>query len=105
MLAKKNKLSGFELTQVLKSGQKINKPLFNLYFIADVFDVFKAGVIISKKLKLKAHERNRIKRRLFSALKESFKMSDNLALVVYLKNKEFLKKELIDACLSLKQKK
>jgi len=91
LLPKTNKLSGHETTQVLKGGDKIYTPLFTLYLKKE--KDFKAGVVVSKKLKFLAVERNRAKRRVYCVLDGMAKEKQISKgwIVVFLKDSQILK--------------
>lgn len=66
MLKKKERLTKSEFDRFFSSGRRFHTPLFTL--IHAPHDRFHGAVVVGKKVFKKAHDRNRLRRRLYNAL-------------------------------------
>ncbi len=66
MLAKKHRVSRPEFTRTFAVGTRRHTPLFTL--VTTPSPTPQAVVVVSKKVAKKAHDRNRIRRRLYAAI-------------------------------------
>jgi ribonuclease P protein component len=66
MLAKLKRVSRPEFTTAYAAGQRYHSPFLTLVCVPG--PVFKASVVVSKKVAKKAHDRNRLRRRLYEVL-------------------------------------
>lgn len=66
MLKKKNRLSNSEFTSHFKTGRRQQSEYFTV--VTNQADVFKAAVVVGKKVYKSAVDRNRIRRRIYTAL-------------------------------------
>jgi ribonuclease P protein component len=58
-----------DFAAILKSGKKINDPLFSVYCVTTGKTMARLGLTVSRKVSLRAVQRNRIKRQ----IRESFR--------------------------------
>lgn len=73
MLAKKFRIGNRErIEQILKKGRRFRSPYFSLHYLPSRSPASRLAVVVSKKLSLKAVERNKIKRRLYEAIRRSW---------------------------------
>jgi ribonuclease P protein component len=90
MLAKKNRLSGYQVAEVLKTGQKEQGSFFDLvYTLNNQSDTpSKLSVTVPKKVVKTAVGRNRVKRRIRAVLlKEVKKLKPGIKGVVFVRTK------------------
>ena len=66
MLAKQQRVSRAEFTAAYAVGRRYHTPLFTLIVVPG--PLFKATVVVSKKVAKKAHDRNRLRRRFYAVL-------------------------------------
>ena len=84
MLAKLNRIPRLIFGDVLTSGKRIHGN--NSTIVISQSPIFKCSVVVSKKVAKKAHERNRIKRRLYALVRELIRAnSPALALIIMIK--------------------
>ena len=70
MVPQKNRLGSLFFKNLFKKGIIIDSQSFSLKYIKGQGEEFKISVVISKKVSLKATERNLLKRRFLSVLME-----------------------------------
>ncbi len=63
MLPKQERLGRAEFSKYFAIGKRVSGPYFT--WVVTPAPIFKAAVVVSKKVAKKAHERNRLKRRLY----------------------------------------
>lgn len=84
MLAKKQRLPRLVFSEVFSRGKRINNPYTTL--IINPSQSFACSVVVSKKVAKKAHDRNRIRRRLYALVREQIATnSPALALIIVTK--------------------
>ncbi len=74
MLPKKQRLNRAQFSEYFSSGRRSHTPY--LTFIMSPSSTFKAVVVVGKKVAKKAHDRNRLKRRLYSLISEAQKQKN-----------------------------
>ncbi len=74
MLAKANRVSRSEFTAAYAVGIRRHTPLFTV--IQAPGAAFKATVVVSEKVAKKAHDRNRLRRRLYAVLESLYAQGD-----------------------------
>ena len=77
MLKKRFKLNTSEFKEVFNFGKTIKTPLFLIKTKQNNLPYSRFAVVVSKKISKKAVERNYIKRRCMSAIKEGVKLKGN----------------------------
>lgn len=69
MLKKKNRLSNSEFTSHFKTGRRQQSEYFTT--VTNKADFFKAAVVVGKKVYKSAVDRNKLKRRIYTALSQA----------------------------------
>ncbi len=82
MLAKHQRVPRPEFTQTFARGVRRHTPLFTL--VVEPGHTNKAAVVVSKKVAKKAHDRNRIRRRLYAVLAPLLNSGTNVGTVLVL---------------------
>lgn len=82
MLKKKERLTKKEFDRFFSSGKRIHSPLFTLLYTPD--ESFHGAVVVGKKIHKKAVDRNRLRRRLYSALYKEVKDTDTKGVFIVL---------------------
>ena len=90
MLAKKHKISNRKLIpKIINNGKSLNTSLFVIKYLYNQEEISHFGVVTSQKISKKAVERNKIRRRIFEAIrlyiKENPKHSKNINAVILTK--------------------
>ncbi len=68
MLAKQQRVSRTEFMAALAAGRRYHSPLLSLTVVPG--QLVKASVVISKKVAKKAHDRNRLRRRMYAVIQD-----------------------------------
>ena len=79
---------------VYQKGKTIRKPKMSLIFVDNTKGFTRVGVVVSKKVSKKAVERNRIRRRVYEAIRKNFEFvpkKKDYIFVVY--SKDIMKME------------
>ena len=96
MLSKKNKLTGFEVSEIIKAGSKAIDPWFTCYWQKSPDKTFKASVVVAKRLKLSSVQRHCVKRRVYHMARQLAKNTQTaLRLVRVVTNKKFVNGDFI----------
>ena len=82
MLSRQQRLTRPAFAQVYKAGRRIHTK--NLTGILIPASTQKAAVVVSKKVAKKAHERNKIRRRLYALLRGEWKEKKPLSWCVFI---------------------
>lgn len=82
MLAKHQRVPRPEFTQAFAHGVRRHTPLFTVVVATSLSN--KAAVVVSKKVAKKAHDRNRIRRRLYAVLAPFLNSGANVGTVLVL---------------------
>ena len=103
MLAKKYKIkSSKEFQKIYKHSRKLNSNLLFVKFATNNYDISRFGVVVSRKVSSLAVKRNKIKRQIFSVLRDivkQFNKSYDIILIARKKisqvNYQEIKKDII----------
>lgn len=92
MLAKINRFHGYNsLNYVYRRGKIVRGPYCSMRFVPNRNDNFRIAVVISKKVAKSAPDRNRIRRRVYEAIRNHAKENPiNQDIVVTIFNNRFL---------------
>ncbi|HPW47957.1 MAG TPA: ribonuclease P protein component [Candidatus Saccharibacteria bacterium] len=92
MLSKQNRFHGLgSLNHVYKRGRIVRSPYCAMkYLVNKNADTFKVSVVVSKKIAKSAPVRNRIRRRLYEAIRSNAKLLTNQEIVVTVFDDRFL---------------
>jgi len=94
MLSKNNRLNKELFDELLKKGVVLHSPLFSFRFKDEGTDAFRVAFVVSKKVSPFAVDRNRLKRRGYSAVRAVLK---KLSLKKTINGAFFYKKEALNA--------
>jgi ribonuclease P protein component len=87
VLAKKNRFHGYNsLNRVYKKGSTIRSPYCAIRYTTDARSDFKIAVVVSKKVTKAAPRRNRIRRRVYEAVRllaPQYLKNENIVITVF----------------------
>lgn len=92
MLQKRFKLRGdYRIERVFKKGRRLKNVLFRFYFYPNLVGP-RAAVTVANSLKLNAVKRNRVRRRVFSAIEKYwlFAKDKNYDMVISVRDKKVI---------------
>lgn len=91
MLSKINRFHGYgSLNYVYRKGQTVRSPYCVMKFVAGKHDTYRVAVVVSNKVAKSAPNRNRIRRRLYEAVRLNDKKLTNQDIVVTIFDERFL---------------
>ncbi len=95
MIAKKFKIPKKHIALILKKGESFDSKLFVVRFWENKIEFPRFRIIVSTKFAKKAVDRNKIRRRIYEALRLITKEKSNLRHldIVFIPKKQILKKE------------
>ncbi len=83
MLAKKNRLSRYQIQKVIKRGRRFNFGFFGFKILANQLDFARFAVVVPKSLAKKATKRNRLRRIIFEELGHFLKINLDVMVKLY----------------------
>ena len=91
MLSKTHRFHGYgSLNYVYRKGQTARSPYCAMKFVQGKYDNYRVSVVVSKKVAKSAPERNRIRRRVYEAIRLNDKTLKNQDIVVTIFDNRFL---------------
>lgn len=91
MLSKTNRFHGYgSLNYVYRKGQTSRSPYCAMKFVPGKYDNYRVSVVVSKKVAKSAPERNRIRRRVYEAIRLNDKSLKNQDIVITIFDDRFL---------------
>ncbi len=92
VLAKKNRLKNSrEFKKVYSFGKKINANYFFVKYSKNSLNVARFGIVVSRKISVKAVQRNKIKRRVCSIIRDLLKDYNKSYDIVLISRKNIIK--------------
>jgi ribonuclease P protein component len=91
VLSKTNRFHGYgSLNYVYRKGQTSRSPYCAMKFVPGKYDNYRVSVVVSKKVAKSAPERNRIRRRVYEAIRLNDKSLKNQDIVITIFDDRFL---------------
>lgn len=91
MLSREHRFHGHgSLNYVYRKGQTIRSPYCAMKFVTGKYDTYRLAIVVSKKVAKSAPDRNRIRRRIFEAVRLNDKVLKNQDIVVTVFDDRFL---------------
>jgi len=104
VLSKTNRFHGYgSLNYVYRKGQTVRSPYCAMKFVSGKHDNYRVAVVVSKKVAKSAPSRNRIRRRVYEAVRLNDKRLTNQDIVVTIFDERFLEMPSIDLQKSIKR--
>lgn len=91
MLSKKHRFHGYgSLNYAYKRGKTIRSPFCSMRFVPGKYDDYRVSVVVSKKVAKSAPHRNRIRRRVYEAVRLNDQALKNQDIVITIFDDKFL---------------
>ena len=104
MLSKINRFHGYgSLNYVYRKGQTVRSPYCVMKFASGKHDAYRVAVVVSKKVAKSAPSRNRIRRRVYEAIRLNDKKLTNQDIVVTIFDERFLEMPSVELQKSIKR--
>lgn len=91
MLNRRHRFHGYgSLKRVYQHGQNVRLPLINLRYLSRPAKPYRLAVVVGRKVSKSAVKRNRIRRRLYEAVRQSQLIPDSKDIIISVFSDDFL---------------